>query len=99
MEKSVIVVLFILLLTAVLPTNALLASKGTESIVNQDMISMNSNISSLVYDLNSSPFNISYADWTEKWWQWTYSIPWDKNPSYDDTGKYCSENQSGLVVM
>lgn len=32
-----------------------------------------------------------------KWWQWTYSIPWDKNPSYDDTGKYCSENQSGPV--
>jgi hypothetical protein len=57
----------------------------------------NQNISNLVYDINSNPFNVSYADWTEKWWQWTYSIPWDKNPSYDDTGKYCSENQSGPV--
>lgn len=54
-------------------------------------------VSNLVYDINSNPFNVSYADWTKKWWQWTYSIPWDKNPSYDDTGKYCSENQSGLV--
>ena len=53
----------------------------------------NLDVSNLVYDVNSTPFNVSYADWTEKWWQWTYSIPWDINPSYDDTGKYCSENQ------
>ncbi|HSF00757.1 MAG TPA: hypothetical protein VLA48_07670, partial [Nitrososphaeraceae archaeon] len=57
----------------------------------------NLDISNLVYDINSKPFNVSYADWTEQWWQWTYSIPWNKNPSYDDTGKYCSENQSGPV--
>ena len=59
--------------------------------------STNLDISNLVYDIDSNPFNVSYADWTEKWWQWTYSIPWDKNPSYDDTGKYCSENQNGPV--
>jgi hypothetical protein len=57
----------------------------------------NFDISKLVYDIDSNPFNVSYADWTEKWWQWTYSIPWDKNPSYDDNGKYCTENQSGPV--
>ena len=38
-------------------------------------------VSNLVYDVNSKPFNVSYADRTEKWWQWTYSIPWDKNTS------------------
>ena len=97
MEKSVIIVLFIVLLIAVLPTNALFASKGNKSLVNQDMVSADSNNSSLVYDSNSSPFNISYADWTEKWWQWTYSIPWNKNPSYDDTGEHCDENQNGPV--
>jgi hypothetical protein len=57
----------------------------------------NLDISNLVYDIDSKPFNVSYADWTEKWRQWTYYIPWDKNPSYDDTGKYCNENQSGPV--
>ncbi|WP_148685361.1 hypothetical protein [Candidatus Nitrosocosmicus hydrocola] len=67
MEKSGIIVLFFVLLSAVLSTNALFASKGNESFVNQNMASADSNISSLVYDLNSSPFNISYADWTEKW--------------------------------
>jgi hypothetical protein len=98
MEKSVIIVLFnLLLIAALLPTNPLFATKGNESFVNQDMVRPDFNISSLVYDLNSNPFSISYSDWTEKWWQWTYSIPWNKNPSYDDTGEYCNENQHGPV--
>lgn len=97
MEKSVIIVLFFVLLIAVLPTKASFASKGKENLVNQDMASSDSNISSLAYDSNSNPFNISNADWTEKWWQWTYSIPWNKNPSYDDTGEHRDENQHGPV--
>ena len=98
MKQSVIIVLLIILLIAVLPhSNLSNASKGNGSFVKQDVVRSDFNISSLVYDLNSKPFNISYADWTEKWWQWTYSIPWNKNPSYDDTGKYCDENQHGPV--
>ncbi|WP_148685503.1 hypothetical protein [Candidatus Nitrosocosmicus hydrocola] len=98
MEKSsIILILFILFTVMALPANCLFATDGNESFVNQDMIEMNINTSSLVYDLNSKPFNISYADWTEKWWQWTYSIPWDRNPSYDDTGEHCDENQNGPV--
>lgn len=54
-------------------------------------------VSDLAYDINSNPFNISYTKWTEKWWQWAYSIPWDTNPSYDDSGKYCDKNQNGPV--
>src|SRR5215217_4307924 len=57
----------------------------------------NFDISNLVYDIDSKPFNVSYADWTEKWWQWTYSIPWDKNPAYDNTGKFCKESQKEPV--
>lgn len=59
--------------------------------------STNLDVSNLVYTTDSSPFNVSYADWTEKWWQWSYSIPRDENPSYDDTGGFCGENQSGPV--
>lgn len=54
-------------------------------------------ISNMVYNLNSRPFNLSYAEWTENWWKWTYSIPWGKNPSYDDSGINCAENQNGPV--
>jgi hypothetical protein len=97
MEKTVIIVLLIVLSTLILPVNLLFATKGNESSVNQDLVNANLNTSSLIYDLNSKPFNISYSDWTEKWWQWTYSIPQDKNPSYDDTGEHCDENQNGPV--
>jgi hypothetical protein len=50
-----------------------------------------------VFDSESKPYGISYTEWTSKWWQWAYSIPQNINPAYDDTGKYCSEGQSGPV--
>ena len=43
------------------------------------------------------PDGNSYAQWTEKWWQWVLSIPEDKNPLNDQTGKNCSTAQSGNV--
>lgn len=43
------------------------------------------------------PFNITYGEWTAKWWKWAYSIPKAVNPAYVDTGRYCSENQRGPV--
>ena len=55
------------------------------------------NTSNLVYDRDSNPYNISYSDWTAKWWQWTYSILLDRHSSYDDTGKLCGENQKNPV--
>jgi hypothetical protein len=79
----------------VTPTSGV--NSNNVAFITNDNNNTNLDISNLVYDIDSNPFNVSYADWTEKWWQWTYSIPWDRNPSYDDTGKYCSENQSGQV--
>ncbi len=89
-----------LLLFLVNPANNIISISGENSnnaaFVNNDN-DTSLDVSNLVYDIDSNPFNVSYADWTEKWWQWTYSIPWDNNPSYDDTGKYCSESQIGPV--
>src|SRR5688572_27874911 len=51
-------------------------SNNTASINNDNNASLD--VSNLVYDIDSNPFNVSYADWTEKWWQWTYYIPWDR---------------------
>jgi hypothetical protein len=67
-----------------------MAGQNTSNITNES-------ISEFVYQLDSQPYNMTYADWTAEWWQWAYSIPRDKNPSYDDTGKYCGENQQGPV--
>jgi hypothetical protein len=53
-------------------------------------------VSDFIFQQDSHPYNLSYADWTAKWWQWAYSSP-IRNPSYDDTGKYCSESQKTPV--
>ena len=101
MRKFLLTTSFFTLTLILLLLNSanVISISGENSNITTTFTNNNTNldISNLVYDINSKPFNVSYADWTERWWQWTYSIPWDKNPSYDDTGKYCSENQSSPV--
>jgi hypothetical protein len=46
---------------------------------------------------DSRPFEVTYAEWTAKWWQWALSLPKTENPLVDDTGKNCANNQSGPV--
>jgi hypothetical protein len=75
----------------------------SEDLSNQQTITTtktnntNFDISTLVFELGSSPFNLTYADWTEKWWQWAYLIPKNIHPAYDDTGKFCKESQKEPV--
>lgn len=91
--------LLIMILTLLLANSINVVSVSREGNSNSTVFVNNTNpeVSDLVYDIGSKPFNATYADWTEKWWKWSYAIPWDKNPSYDDTGRYCGEDQSGPV--
>ena len=50
-----------------------------------------------IFPPNSSPYNTSYAEWSEKWWKWSLAIPEDSNPISDKTGKNCAINQEGPV--
>lgn len=50
-----------------------------------------------LFQTNSSPFGQSYVKWTEKWWQWVFSIPKDRNPIIDKTGENCAIGQEGPV--
>lgn len=101
MRKFFLTISFFTLISILLLVNSanVMSISGGNSTNTTIFLNNNTNldISNLVYGIDSTPFNVSYADWTEKWWQWTYSIPWKRNPSYDDTGKYCNENQSGPV--
>ncbi|HXV88250.1 MAG TPA: hypothetical protein VD710_04045 [Nitrososphaeraceae archaeon] len=90
-----LLVLLIVMLVLLYSVNAVFSQNSTEATESLNNIDMN--VSNFVYDANSRPFNTSYSDWTAKWWQWAYSIPLDRNPSYDDTGKYCNENQVSPV--
>jgi hypothetical protein len=49
------------------------------------------------YRTNSSPYGQSYVKWTEKWWQWAFSIPKERNPIMDKTGENCGKGQNGPV--
>jgi hypothetical protein len=50
-----------------------------------------------VFPPDSEPYGLTYGEWTAKWWQWAFSMPETDNPTIDDTGKNCANNQSGPV--
>jgi hypothetical protein len=49
------------------------------------------------FPVDTRQYDLSYGDWTARWWQWLYSIPEDRNPAADETGENCDEGQSGPV--
>jgi hypothetical protein len=67
---------FILILSSFLTTLILVNLNNvvsfSEGFSNQTIKTNNTNfdISTLVFKADSSPFNITYANWTVKWWQW-----------------------------
>jgi hypothetical protein len=50
-----------------------------------------------VFGIDARPYNLSYGEWTARWWQWALSIPIGKNPLLDDNGTHCTEGQNGPV--
>jgi len=50
-----------------------------------------------VFSAYSKPSNLTYGEWTARWWQWGYSVPKNSNPAYDNTGKNCAQGQKGPV--
>jgi len=50
------------------------------------------------YRINDYPYNLSYGQWTVKWWRWFLSTPKSRNPVVDTTGEYAAENQPSSDV-
>jgi hypothetical protein len=46
-----------------------------------------------LYERSVSVFGKSWEDWAAVWYQWMGSIPKDRNPCVDITGRYSSEQQ------
>jgi hypothetical protein len=51
-----------------------------------------------IYDREEMPFGKSWEVWTEEWWNWVFSIPKDRNPIYDDSGRNCNISQNNPDV-
>ena len=45
------------------------------------------------YEPHSRPFGVSVERWSERLWQWAYSIPSAQNPLLDNTGVDCGVQQ------
>ncbi len=50
-----------------------------------------------VYPGWAKPYGTTITEWTQKWWQWAFSIPFTQNPMVDTTGANAGLNQSGPV--
>ena len=48
---------------------------------------------SLLYPRESKPFGKTWEEWAALWCNWLLSLPKDVNPSLDETGQNCSQNQ------
>jgi hypothetical protein len=66
-------------------------------VVLAPMVSAAKNTNPNVLPVNSVYAGKSYADWSEEWWKWAFSIPASSNPLTDTTGEFCAEGQSGHV--
>jgi hypothetical protein len=47
-----------------------------------------------IFQPGEKPNGLMYGQWSVKWWQWALSIPSDRNPISDESGKYCNTSQN-----
>jgi hypothetical protein len=50
-----------------------------------------------VLPAGSTPYGMTYGQWSAAWWQWAFSIPSSTNPLFTDGAVDCSYAQSGRV--
>lgn len=82
------------LILVLVSTTALAASSAGYSGKSNGSVQAG-NLNPKVLPPASTPFGLSYAKWSVKWWQWVFSLPANNNPILD-TGD-CSVGQSGKV--
>lgn len=52
-----------------------------------------------VFPLNSDPYGVPWVEWAASWCKWMLSLPRDKNPSLDESGKNSRHDQSCVEVQ
>ena len=52
-----------------------------------------------VLDPATKPYGHTFGEWSARWWQYMFSIPADRNPLTDLTGRRCGVGQSGRVFF
>jgi hypothetical protein len=81
------------------PSLQLVWSQSNSTDTNTTNASAESTSTSSVYPPDSTPYNLTYGEWSARWWQWVISLPEAINPLTDNTGEDCAQgqNQTGPV--
>jgi hypothetical protein len=90
----IVVITISLLLVQPVALQIVWSQQGNDTTITTDATS---NINPGVYPPDSPPYNLTYGEWSAKWWQWVLSLPQDINPLVDQTGEHCAQAQSGPV--
>jgi len=61
------------------------------------LLSATAGAQSFIAQPETHPLGLTYQQWSAKWWQWAWHIPFDSNPIFDTTGASCGIDQSGPV--
>jgi len=46
-----------------------------------------------VFPIESSPYGLTYSEWSARWWQWLLSVPRSRSPAFDRSGDNANVNQ------
>lgn len=90
----IVVITISLLLIQPLAPQIVWSQQGNDTTITTDATS---DINSSVFLPDSTPYNLTYGEWSAKWWQWVFSLPQDINPLIDQTGEHCAQGQDGPV--
>jgi hypothetical protein len=95
--------LTLIIITSVLPLMIIMVGFSTTPFIyaqtNNVTNSSSTNTTSTgkIFPPDAMPYNMTYGEWSAKWWQWILSIPTENNPLNDDNGRNCAVEQSGPV--
>jgi hypothetical protein len=93
-----------IIITTVLPLMIIMIGISTISFIYAQTNNATSGSSSTntigtgkIFPPDAMPYNMTYGEWSAKWWQWILSIPTENNPLNDDSGRNCAVEQTGPV--
>lgn len=52
-----------------------------------------------LFPIESSPYGLTYGEWSARWWQWLFSIPRSRSPARDASGNNAYVNQDDPNVF
>jgi hypothetical protein len=80
-------------------TVAALSNNASSTPIPQESIDNTTTIGNVsIFTPDSKPYNNTYGEWNQIWWEWAQKEPIENNPLFDPTGEKCAVNQNHTNV-